>query len=289
MAITTHNDAHDLNAKSFQLLAMLYPDELHVLQSAATIICVPADSAVIQEGQSNQYLYFVKSGILHVSKKHRHFTFEIGSITPGEIFGEASILYHESAGASVHSIEPCELYQIPASQLQEIIQDNSRFNHAIHQLSERRSVAGVLAINPIFSCLPQAVREIILYNGAYMTLEDGDVLFYEGEHNTEFVYLILSGTAEVSIQHPANDKEILSLAHLTSGDEVGELPIITQQAHAATVTASSSLRLFKMSMVSIYPWLERYSDFEHALRQSVRNKLQHNLQILRQHKQATDH
>jgi len=282
MAITTNNDEHDLNAKTFQLLAMLYPDELHFLQSVSQSIHIPADTAVIQEGHANQYLHLVKSGILRVSKKHRDFTFEIGSITPGDVFGEASILYHELAGANVHSIEPCELYQIDISHLQEIIQDNSRFNHAIHQLSERRSVAGVLAINPIFSNLPQAVREIMLYNGEYITLEKDKVLFYEGDHSTEFLYLILSGTAEVSIQHPADPNKKVSFANLTSGDEVGELAIVTHQPHAATVTATSTLRLFKISMVSIQPWFERYSDFEHALRRSVQNKLQHNLEVLRQ-------
>ncbi|MBL1351783.1 MAG: cyclic nucleotide-binding domain-containing protein [Zetaproteobacteria bacterium] len=276
------NDKHHLNAKNFQILAILYPDELHFLQSVARSIHIPANTAVIEEGQDNQQLYLVKSGILHVSKKHHDFTFEIGSITPGEVFGEASILFHEPAGASVHTVEACELYAIDISYLQEIIQDNSRFNYAIHQLAERRSVAGTLAINPVFSNLPQAVREVMLYNGEYTTSEKGDVLFYEGDTTTEFLYLILSGHAQVSMQHPSNHDKKVVFANLTPGDEVGELAIITHKPRAATVTATSTLRLFKISLQSIHPWMLRYSDFEHALRHGVQKKLQHNLEALRQ-------
>jgi len=281
MAITNINDAHELNARTFQLLAILYPDQLHFLQSVAQLVSIPTDTSIIKEGQDNHHLYLVKSGILRVSKNHHEFTFEIGSITPGEFFGEASILYQEAAGANVHTIETCELYKIDASHFQEIIQDNSRFNHAMHQLAERRSVAGVLAINPIFSNLPQAVREIMLYNGEYQTLEQGDILFFEGAKNPKFVYLIISGTAEVSIQHPSNPDKKVIFANLSSGDEIGELPIITHKPHAATVMATSTLRLFQLSIISIYPWFERYSDFEHALRHAVQKKLEDNIEILR--------
>jgi len=282
MAITTDNHEPYLDAKTFQLLAILYPDELHLLQSVVNFIEVPVDTSVIKEGEDNQYLYLVKSGILRVSKKHHDFTFEIGSITPGEVFGEASILYNQPAGATVHSIDNCELYSIDVSYLKEMIQGNSRFNHAIYQLAERRSAAGALAVNPIFSSLPQAVREVILYNGEFTTAEENDVIFYEGEGNTEFVYLILSGNAEVSIQHPSHKERKIIFAELASGDEIGEIPIITHKAHAATVIATSTLRLFKISSFSIHPWLLRYSDFERALRHSVQNKLQHNLEALRQ-------
>ncbi|MDQ6994827.1 MAG: cyclic nucleotide-binding domain-containing protein [Mariprofundaceae bacterium] len=280
----TNNEADELNAKTFQLLSMLYPDELHFLQSVSKLIDVPADTAVITEGQDNQTLYLVKSGVLHVSKQHHGVTFEIGAITPGEVFGEASILYRTTAGANVRSIEACQLYVIDVSYFQELIQNNSRFNHAIQQLSERRSAAGALAINSIFSQLPQIIREIMLYNGEYLSLKKGDVLFCEGKTNTEAVYLILNGNAEVSIQHPAQPSERIVFANLTSGDEVGEIPIITHKAHAATVIATSPLRLFKISAQSIQLWLQRYSDFERALHHAVQNKLQRNLEALRQKK-----
>ncbi|MDQ6973573.1 MAG: cyclic nucleotide-binding domain-containing protein [Mariprofundaceae bacterium] len=280
--MTTHQESHDLNGKTFQILSILYPDELQFLQSVSSLVDVPANTSVIIEGQDNHKLYLVKSGILHVSKRHHGVIFDIGAITPGEIFGEGSMLYHTTAGANVHSIEGCTLYVIDAAHLQEVIQNNSRFNHAIRQLSERRSAAGALAINPIFSHLPQNIREVILYNGEYISLKEGDVLFHEGEKNTEAVYLILSGRAEVSIQHPSNPSKKVVFATLTSGDEIGEAPLMTHKAHAATVTAVASLRLFKISTQSMQLWIQRYSDFERALHHGVQHKLQHNLKALRQ-------
>jgi len=282
MHTSSEDTSHRIDGKNFPLLAILYPDELHYLQSVATTLAIAPDVSVIQEGHTNQYLYLVQSGVLRVSKQHDDFVFEIGSITPGELFGEASILYNTPAAANVRSVEPCALYQIEASHLQEIIQTNSRFNHAIHQLSDRRSAAGALAINPMFSTLPQAVREIILYNSEIITIEAGETLVQEGSHHTEFMYLILTGEAEASIQQHRHKEKKLVFARLSSGDEVGEISIVTEKPHAATVIATSPVRLLMINTQSIQAWRNRYSDFNHALRNRVQIKLQHSLAALRQ-------
>lgn len=282
MVMITNEEPNGLTDQTFQILAVLYPHELDTLQSVAHSISIPAGTTMIEEGQDNQSLYFVKSGTLRVSKKHHDFTFEIGSITPGEIFGEASILHNTPATADVHSIDKCELYQVNIKHVHEIFQDNSRFNHALQQLSERRSAAGGMAINPIFSFLPQTVREVILYNGEYISLSKRDVLFHEGENNSEHIYIILSGTAEASIQHPLHPSQQINVATFTTGDDMGTTSIITGKSHITTIMATSTLRLFKIRSSSLQPYLQRYSDFKHALRHSAHKNIQHKLEALRQ-------
>ncbi len=277
-----HNDeSQDIDGRKFPILAVLLPDELHFLRSVAESIEIAANVAVISEGQHVQYLYLLKSGVLRVNKRYNDDIYEINSITPGEIFGETSMLYQTTASADVRTLEACELYQIPVEQVRDILNTNERFMRSITQLAERRSAAGALAVNPIFSTLPQAVREIILYNGQYISLMTNDILFQEGDHDTRFMFIILGGDAEVSMQHPQEKNKKIVLAHLSSGDEVGEISVITNKPHAATVTAVSPLRVLMINNASVQAWRNRYSDFGSALHACVQHKLNHSLETLR--------
>jgi len=117
---------------------------------------------VITEGQQPQFLYLVHSGLLRVNKRHDNEIFEVGSITPNEVFGEASILYDAPAGAEVRTVEACSIFQLPGEQVREILDANERFQRSLSQLAERRLAATAVAVNPVFAKLPQAVREILL-------------------------------------------------------------------------------------------------------------------------------
>ncbi len=271
----------DFDGKSYPILAVLFPDELHFFRSIATTVELAADVAVISEGQLSPYLYLVQSGVLRVNKRHGNEIFEVGSITPGDIFSEASVLYNSPAGAEVRTVEPTVLFQIPAPQVREILDANERFMRSISQIAERRSAASALAVNPIFATLPMAVREVALYNGQFISIEAGDVLMNEGDKDTRFMYIVLAGEAEISMQHPRDPKKKIVIARVSSGDEVGEISVITNKPHAATVVATSTLRLLMLNNDSIQAWRKRYSDFGYSLYACVQHKLQHSLEALR--------
>ncbi|MES0370789.1 MAG: cyclic nucleotide-binding domain-containing protein [Mariprofundaceae bacterium] len=271
----------DFDGRTYQILAVLFPDELHFFRSIATTVELAADVAVVAEGQLSPYLYLVQSGVLRVNKRHGNEIFEVGSITPGDIFSEASVLYNSPAGAEVRTVEPTVLYQIPAIQVREILDSNDRFMRSISQIAERRSAASALAVNPIFATLPQAVREVALYNGQFISIETDDVLMTEGDSDTRFMYVVLSGEAEISMQHPRDDNKKIVIARASSGDEVGEISVITNKPHAATVVATSTLRLLMLNNHSIQAWRKRYSDFGYSLYACVQHKLQHSLEALR--------
>ncbi|MDX8407883.1 MAG: cyclic nucleotide-binding domain-containing protein [Mariprofundaceae bacterium] len=271
----------DFDNREFSALAVLFPDELHYLRSIATVLELAADVPVITEGQQARELYLVKSGLLMVNKRHGDEIYEVGSITPGEIFGEASILYDAPAGAEVRTTEPTVLYTIPAKDIRETLKTNERFERSLSQLAERRSAASALAVNPVFTTLPQAVREIALYNGRFLSLKEGETLIREGDTDTRFMYLVLGGEAEASMQHPKDPSKRIVFARISSGDEVGEISVITGRAHVATVTALTPLRLMMINNESVEAWRKRHSDFGYSLYACVQRKLQHSLEAIR--------
>jgi len=274
-------ETSDFETRSFPLLAVLYPDEIHFLRSVASTAELAADIPVMIEGQQPHYLYFVRAGMLMVNKRHGDDVYQVGSITPGDVFGEASVLYNAPAGAGVRTVEPTTLYQIDGQHIRELMKTNERFQRSLTQLAERRSAATALAVNPAFSTLPQSVREVILYNGQFISLEAGETLIHEGDSDTRFMFLVLGGEAEASIRHPHDPKKRIVFAGISSGDEVGEISVITERPHAATVIATSQLRLMAISTESVQAWRKRYSDFGFSLYACVQRKLQHSLEAMR--------
>ncbi len=271
----------DFDGREFASLAVLFPDELHFFRQVASLMELAADVPVITEGQQPRDLYLVKSGLLTVAKRHGGEVYQVGSITPGEVFGEASILYDAPAGAEVRTVEPTVLYTIPGEHVREVLESNERFRRALSQLAERRMAASALAVNPVFATLPQAVREIILYNARFLSLEPGETLTREGDSDTRFMYIVLSGQAEASMRHPKDPDKRIVFARISSGDEVGEISVITGKPHVATVTALTPLRLMLINNESVEAWRKRYSDFGYALYACVQRKLQHSLEAIR--------
>ncbi len=269
-----------LDTREFPILAMLFPDELQQLASEARSMECVAGVDIILEGQQPKDLYLVQHGLLKVNKRHGDRIIEVGTITPGEAFGEASILYQAPAGAGVRTIEPTVLYAIPGVAITHILGSNERFFRALKQLAERRSAASALAVNPLFSVLPQAVREVILYNSRVISLEPGEQLFHQGDEDRGLMYLVLGGEAEISIPHPTDPERRLVFAKAVSGDEIGEMAILCNDPHAATVTAVTPLRLMTINTESVIAWQRRYPDFKYELYACVQRKLLHSMQAL---------
>jgi len=274
-------NASMLDAKRFPALAVLQPGELRELQVLAELRQVAADVAVVREGEKLDALFFVVEGFLRVAKRHRGEVFEVGTIGPGDLFGEASALTGAPAGAEVRTAEPCTLWAVPAEIVREIAAGNERFERLLRQLAERRQAATALAVNPVFSKLPMAVREVVLYNARLIQVDAGEVICAEGAPASLHMYLILQGEAEAYMRHPHNPKQRIVFARLGPGDEVGEISLVTKKPQAATVRAKTPMKLLAIDAEMVDAWRKRYRDFDYALYACVQRKLQHALEAVR--------
>ncbi len=273
--------SEDFQGGVFPDLAVLYPEELEAMYAAASVQMFDADYCVLEEGQRVEHLYLVKAGLLRVIKQHAGNTYEVASIVPGQMFGEASMIYHGVAGAEVRTMEPAILYSIPFTVMYDILEGNERFLRATTQLAEKRSAATAIAVNPIFSTLPMAVREVLLFNARFLTLAEGEVLLAEGENDDHHIFLVLAGRLSVELQHPTKKQERIYLSQLSSGDEAGEISIVTGLPHMATVTALEPVRVMAIASNSVVAWARRYTDFAYALYGLVYRKLKQTQDILK--------
>jgi len=274
-------NSEDFQGSKFPDLAVLYPEELETLYESAVLKRFSADESVISEGQEGDNLYLVKKGLLRVIKKHAGSIYEVATIGPRDIFGEASVLYQGKAGAEVRTMDNCELYAIPSHVVQTILQENEKFKRATTQLAAKRAAASALAVNPIFAALPMAVREVALFNAKFVTLPPGEVLLAEGETEDNFMFLVLSGELDVALKNPSRRGESIQLARITSGDEAGEITVVTNLPHMATVTAIDKVRVLAIRNSFIVAWANRHTDFAYALYGLVYRKLSKTNEILK--------
>jgi len=266
----------------FPALAVLYPEEVEFFRSIAQPLDLAADETVLSDGQQPQFLYMLHFGLLNVLKRYGNKTFKVGSITPGEVFGEASILYDAPVGADVRTVGACSLFRLPCKQVRNVLNGNELFRRSLAQSAERRLAATAIAVNPVFSKLPQPVRGIMLYNAQFISINAGEALFKEGSRDVRFMFLVLGGEADVFIEHPSDPSRHIIVARISAGDEVGEISIITGKAHAATVTATTPMRLMLINNEAVRTWRRHYSDFNYSLYASAQHKLQDDQEIMRE-------
>ncbi|KAM3100813.1 cyclic nucleotide-binding domain-containing protein [Phormidesmis sp. 146-35] len=85
----------------------------------------------------------------------------------------------------------------------------------------------------ILGVLTDADVDWLLYVGRREELAAGTVLIQEGK-SVDAVYIVLTGSLTVSIEALAGKK----IAHLTSGEVVGEISFVDTRPPSATVTAT---------------------------------------------------
>lgn len=80
---------------------------------------------VIRQGARQEALYVLISGLLHAQRREAGANVFLGSIRPGDCFGEVNIFDPEEASASVVAMQPSTVWRIERGALEQFL-DNHR-------------------------------------------------------------------------------------------------------------------------------------------------------------------
>jgi CRP-like cAMP-binding protein len=83
----------------------------------------------------------------------------------------------------------------------------------------------------------------LAFSCAYLALEDGEALFYEGEP-ADSVYLINEGKADICIG--SNNGSEVTVATLGKQELIGEMGIFRNSPRSATIRAAGSLKVLRI-------------------------------------------
>jgi len=152
----------------------------------------------------------------------------------GDVFGELSLLYNCPRAASVESRENSVVWKL----------DRETFNHIVKDASIRRRerYEEILSKVPLLESISQYERSQISDALIAVMYDPGTDIITQGESGDRF-YIVEEGTAKVY-------KDGLEMMVLGAGEYFGELALLRDEPRAATVTASTQLKVLFLERAS---------------------------------------
>lgn len=125
----------------------------------------------------------------------------------------------------------------------------------------------------IFDCLSDQQIEALAAQVERRLIDAGEVLFAQDVPDKS-LYVVASGVLELSRRNAGSEKGLETIGRIGAGEYVGEIGLLTGEPHAATATARTHSKIYRISSEVISPLLEENAALASALDQSVRRGLQ---------------
>lgn len=115
----SRKDAHLDHLHQVPIFRSLSRKHLETVARQGDSVQVPADKAVITEGESGHEFFIVLSGKLSVTAGSK----EVAVLGEGDFFGELALFDPAPRDATVTASTPCELFVIDARHFQPLLED----------------------------------------------------------------------------------------------------------------------------------------------------------------------
>ena len=125
-----------------------------------------------------------------------------------------------------------------------------------------------LAATPLFAGLEPDTLQALVEHLALITLDRGEHLFREGDPG-DALYVIVEGEVSVQAEGPPR----VEMTRLGPGAFIGEVALMTDQPHAATVTALGTAELLRIDRVTLSRVLGEHGDVLRPILRFVRDRL----------------
>lgn len=123
--------------KKIPIFSDLTDDELKVITTFATLVEMPAGAVIVREGDFANRFMAIDEGEAIVSRDGQR----IGSLGPGDIFGEVGLIEKERRTATVEAATPIRLIQIEHWELHRMKKVLPEVYARIEKLAAERSAA----------------------------------------------------------------------------------------------------------------------------------------------------
>jgi CRP-like cAMP-binding protein len=217
---------------------------------------VGAGSVVLHERDTGTSFFVVASGSLAVSKRDdRGEPVVLAHLGEGDFFGEMALLSGAPRAASVTAEAPCELLELRAEDLREVVARHPHVATSLRRFYCQRILASAMALSPIFRPFTRADRKLLMERFRARHVARGEVIVREGAAS-DGLYVILDGAVDV-LKKKAGAETIV--ARLREGDLFGEMSLLRKTPASATVVVSRGGTLLKLpraafdALVTAYP------------------------------------
>lgn len=128
----------------------------------------------------------------------------------------------------------------------------------------------LLSRSPLFATLDPDTAASLISSLIEQRVAKGEILFHEGEPGDD-LYVILEG--KVKLGHASADGRESLMAVLGPGEMFGELSLFDPGPRAASATALTEARVYRLGNKELMPWLAGRPEVAAALLQALARRL----------------
>ena len=195
----------------------------------------PGD-VLVEQGDEADEVFVVLTGRLEALNRSERGELVVGTVGPGHVVGEVTVIAGGRRTATLRAIEPAEVAVIARRDFERWLADNPDATDAVSDEArariDRSQVATMIA-DLVGDAEPALVQEV-LDQVVWRHLAAGELLFEEGDP-ADACFFVVAGRLLVSSR--AADGTSVPLAELGRGEVVGELGLLDRAPRSATVRA----------------------------------------------------
>jgi ATP-binding cassette, subfamily B, bacterial HlyB/CyaB len=250
--------------KKHVLFSLLGEEAVDRLARAIEVVSVPLGETVITEGEAGDCAYLIHSGkvrVFRLTESGRAMT--LGTLGPGDLFGEYAVLRNEVRSASVRVSQDATLLRIRQADFLSLVRAEPALKDSLEKLISQRTLMDFLRLETILQAVP--VRQLLSVSDRFREeeFEEGETILHEGETNGRF-YILRDGEVRVS-----RGAELVG--HLKPGDCLGAETLLSGNAALATHTAVSVTRCLWLDAATFGELLENIPELRAALGECLGN------------------
>jgi|HigsolmetaAR202D_1030399.scaffolds.fasta_scaffold00088_45 cAMP-binding proteins - catabolite gene activator and regulatory subunit of cAMP-dependent protein kinases len=240
-------------------------EEIQRLADQVTFRAFALGSTLLNEQQFGEFVYIILKGQVRVTlhdRDGREVQLEV--LGRGDCIGESPLFGDQFRRITATIEQPSQLLQIPLSNLRELLKHSPQLNEVLHRLFRYRLSLTTLGRIPLFNKLTQVDRIWMLSLLQSVHYERGAVVVEEGTQGNA-LYLIEGGQAIVERQNRP-------IAYLDEGNFFGEMSLLEQKPHSATVRALTPLSILLLPAEGLEELLKRNPTIDKSLKATINER-----------------
>ncbi len=221
---------------------------------------------IVRQGEEAEAFYILISGRARAVKAQPNGEeVALGTLRPGDSFGEAALAEGGKRNASVRCSTAVDLLRLDREDFLELLQREPELQRHVEAMGRHRALQGFLYEFSNFGRLPAAALRDVIDKLEPVNFAKGNLIIREGDEAGP-MYIIEKGRARAF--SGLNGKE-MNLAFYRDGDFFGELSILNGSNRAASVEAFTDCRALALKPDAVIELKRHYPEFEKLLQERL--------------------
>ncbi len=243
------------------------PTELQrVIADSFVSLCYPFGSVIVREGEEADTLFVVASGRARAVKRGEgDEEVPLGTLHPGDTFGELGLLEDSTRSATVRASSEVEVLRLDRALFQALLKTHPEVRESFELHIRRRNLENFFHLYSAFATLPSDALAVMLRELTPVEVDKGDIVVREGDPSGP-MYVVEEGRLRAYKRVNGRARDV---AYLRKGDFFGEVSIFKGHEREATVEALTKTKLLGLGKKTFNKLLRTVPEFRARIEERI--------------------